>query len=240
VTRVAPLFERIGTDIETRIMSGAWPPGHRIPVEHQLMADYGCSRMTVSKALSRLSERGLIDRRTRAGSFVAAPRAHRATLEIPDIPAAVTATGARHEHALISRAIRPANAVDRVELAISAGPVLAVACLHFADGRPFAFEAREINLALVPAAADVDFSIEPPGSWLLDHVAWSEADHRIAAVAANAETARLLHLQPDAACLHLERWTWHNSRRKVAPRITHVCQIYPAGDFALTGHFSAG
>ena len=56
-----------------RILSGEWPPGHRIPFEHELTARYRCSRMTVSKALGDLVAAGLIERRRRAGSFVRRP-----------------------------------------------------------------------------------------------------------------------------------------------------------------------
>ncbi len=48
----SPLHRRIRSDIAERILSGEWPPGFRIPFEHELMADYDCSRMTVSKALA--------------------------------------------------------------------------------------------------------------------------------------------------------------------------------------------
>ena len=47
------LYQRILGDIRGRILSGEWPPGHRIPFEHELTEEYGCSRMTVNKALSR-------------------------------------------------------------------------------------------------------------------------------------------------------------------------------------------
>src|SRR3546814_1431580 len=60
------LDARIRADIEARIRSGAWPPGHRIPFEHELTATYGCSRATVSKALGALARAGIIDRRKRA------------------------------------------------------------------------------------------------------------------------------------------------------------------------------
>jgi GntR family histidine utilization transcriptional repressor len=50
--------ERIRRDIEANILSGAWPPGYRIPFEHVLMQEYGCSRMTVSKAISALATAG--------------------------------------------------------------------------------------------------------------------------------------------------------------------------------------
>ena len=58
-----PLHDRIRQDIEGRIMSGVWEAGHRLPVEQQLMLEYGCSRMTVNKALAGLVEQGLLDRR---------------------------------------------------------------------------------------------------------------------------------------------------------------------------------
>ena len=69
------LHPRILAEVEARILSGEWPPGHRIPFEHELTARYGCSRMTVSKALTQLAGAGLIERRRKAGSFVTRPHA---------------------------------------------------------------------------------------------------------------------------------------------------------------------
>ncbi|MEI2559189.1 GntR family transcriptional regulator, partial [Acinetobacter pittii] len=85
--------KRIRLDIETRILTGEWPPGHRIPFEHQLMARYRCSRMTVNKALSELAQADLIERRRRAGSFVRRPQHMSAVLKIADIRAEITALG---------------------------------------------------------------------------------------------------------------------------------------------------
>ena len=76
------LYKRIRLDIETRILTGEWPPGHRIPFEHQLMARYRCSRMTVNKALSELAQADLIERRRRAGTFVRRPQHMSAVLKI--------------------------------------------------------------------------------------------------------------------------------------------------------------
>ena len=39
----------------------------------------------------------------------------------------------------------------------------------------------------VPDAAKQDFSIVPPSTWLVDHVPWTEAEHRISA--GNADKA---------------------------------------------------
>ena len=55
---------------------------------------------------------------------------------------------------------------------------------------PFAVEDRLIDLSSVPDAATADFSREPPGSWLLHHVPWTEAEHTISAVVADDRERR--------------------------------------------------
>ena len=45
---------RIRGDIEARIRSGEWPPGTRIPFEHQLVVEYGCARATIADAAAAL------------------------------------------------------------------------------------------------------------------------------------------------------------------------------------------
>ena len=142
------LHQRIRRDISERILSGAWPPGRRIPAEHELMAEYGCSRMTVNKALGPLAESGLIVRRRRAGSFVARPRIHSVVLDIPDIQAEVTARAQAYGYDLMLRGVRQARDAETEALGLT-GParVLALRCLHRAAGRPFALEERLINLA---------------------------------------------------------------------------------------------
>jgi len=228
------LHKRIRADIEKRILKGAWRPGHRIPFEHELMEQYGCARMTVNKAISSLVAAGLIVRRRRVGSFVAAPRAHSAVLEIPDIRADVAARGQEYAIKLLSRKRRrpAARRADEQKLAAD-GELLALRCLHLANGRPFALEERLISLATVPEAEDVDFSVEPPGTWLLRHVPWTEAEHRIRAITAGDEIAAELEVARNSACLTLDRRTWRGGAD-----ITHVRQIFPGAGFDLVARLA--
>jgi GntR family histidine utilization transcriptional repressor len=228
------LHRRIRADIESRILTGTWRPGHRVPFEHELMARYGCARMTVNKAMASLVQAGLIVRRRRVGSFVAEPRAQSAVLEIPDIRADVVSRGQTYSLELLSRRRRKPLSRHPEELKLAAkGELLALRCLHRANGEPFALEERLISLASVPEAGDVDFSVEPPGSWLLGHVPWTEAEHRISAINADDETAAALNVAPRAACLALERRTWRGSAH-----ITHVRQIFPGTGFDLVARFA--
>lgn len=230
----ASLHRRIRADISERILSGAWPPGHRVPAEHELMAEYGCSRMTVNKALAPLAEQGLIVRRRKAGSFVARPRIHSVVLDIPDIATEVTARGEPYGYELLSRTVRIATAQEAAELGLD-GPaqVLALRCLHRASGRPFALEERLINLDAAPEAADADFAAIPPGGWLLGHVPWTEAEHRISAANVQKPVAAILGIAPTAACLVLERRTWRGE-----DRITHVRLTFPGEAYDLVARFA--
>lgn len=232
--REGALHRKIRAAISERILSGDWPPGHKIPAEHELMAQYGCSRMTVNKALSPLAESGLILRRRRAGSVVARPRIHSVVLDIPDIAAEITARGEPYGYELLSREVRRANDREREDLDLaSSGRVLVLRCLHRASGRPFALEERLINLASTPEAEAVDFAATPPGTWLLGFVPWTEAEHRITAVNVPRATARILNLDPTAACLSLERRTWRGGER-----ITQVRLTFPGEAYDLVARFA--
>src|SRR6516162_5297185 len=112
------LYKQIRRDIERRILTGEWPPGHRIPFEHQLMARYGCSRMTVNKALSELAQADLIERRRQAGTFARHPQHVTAVLKIADIRAEITALGRSYGYQLIHCSRRTANAADRGRLGV--------------------------------------------------------------------------------------------------------------------------
>src|SRR3984957_20594692 len=107
------LYQRIRGDIEAKITSGDWPPGHKVPFEHELMETYSCSRMTVNKVISALAEAGLVVRRRKAGSFVSRPRVQSAILQIPDLKGEVEKRGELYKYLLIDLRKRPASARDK-------------------------------------------------------------------------------------------------------------------------------
>lgn len=228
-----PLHQRIRSDIEARIRSGEWPPGHRAPTEAELLAEYGCSRMTVNKAMTALVEAGLIVRRKRAGSFVARPKVHAPVLNIPDIQSEIVARGEAYAFRLLSRAVRAADrdSVEEVELA-AGGKLLALEGVHDAGGRPFALERRLVSLKAAPDMAEADFARSPPGAWLLEHVAWTEAESRISAINIDADDARLLALDEGAACLVVDRRTWREGQH-----VTRVRQVFPGEAYDLVARF---
>jgi len=227
----APLHERIRAGIESDILSGTLAPGTRLPVEHELMRLHGCSRMTVSKALSALASAGLIERRKRAGSFVARPKVHAMVLDVPDLGAEVTGRGQTYAYRLLGRKVRSPRGEEEKLLA-GKGKLLQLDGLHLADAMPLALERRLVALAAAADMADADFAAEAPGSWLLHHVPWTEAETRISAVNADDASADLLGLDPGAALLSVERRTWRGGER-----ITSVRQLFVGSAYDLVARF---
>lgn len=227
------LHARIRGYIEERILSGEWPPGFRIPPEHELTAQYACSRMTVNKAVAALVAGGLVTRNKRAGTIVAKPPLHSAVLRIPDIRHEVEARGGVYSYQCLSTEVREACCIYLGPEGHDLGESIFIRCLHLEDSVPLVLEDRYIFLESIPEARTVDFTSMPPGSWLIDHVAWTEAEHRIAARAADAATARALHIPAGAACLVLNRKTWRGSET-----ITQVQQIFRGDTYDLIARFS--
>lgn len=228
------LHDQIRSELREKILSGQWPPGFRIPSELELSEQYDCSRMTVNKAVTELAKAGLIVRKRKAGSVVLPQRSQNAILQIHDVRDEVTALGQSYRYSLEDQATRTATVVERNGTGLSARHrIVALRCLHFADGAPFCLEERIINPQVVPTAATEDFAHNSPAPWLLDHVPWSEAEHRIGAEAAGADRAADLRITADAPCLIVERWTW-----KRGEFVTHVRFTYPGHSFALQARFA--
>lgn len=232
----APLHGRIEKDLESRILSGALGPGDRLPTELELAAEYGCARMTVHKAVSRLAAAGLVERRRRAGTFVARPRLHSMVLDIPDLPAEVARRGQAYRWRSLERAILPAGAAQDGSLAIGTpAAALRLVGVHCADGRPIAHEERLVSLALVPDIGDARFDEEPPGTWLLRHVPWTEAETRISVAAAGGAIADWLAVPRHTPLLVVARRTWRGGEG-----ITAVRQSFLGDTYELVARFGAG
>ncbi|WP_409574737.1 formimidoylglutamate deiminase [Sphingopyxis sp. PET50] len=209
---------RIRAAIEGDIRSGTLRPGDKLPSEHELAALHGCARATVSKAMAALHRAGLIERRRKAGSFVADQHVHSAVLEVPDLAQLIEARGHVYRWQLLSREL--------------AGTEVRIRGLHCEGDTVIAIETRSIVVETVPDAATERFDDVAPGTWLLAHIPWTSARHRIRAAGASAEEAHALGIAENTACLILERSTWRGEAA-----VTTVRQIFRGDMFDMVAHF---
>jgi GntR family transcriptional regulator, histidine utilization repressor len=225
------IAEQIRSDVEARIASGEWPPGYRIPFEHELVVQYGCARATVGKALTALVRAGLLERRRKAGTFVAYPHVQSAVLDIPDIGKAIAERTGSYRFDLLASESR--NDDGEGGNFAKGTEVRHVTGIHQGEDGPFAFEDRLINLESVPEAREADFTIQSPSSWLIQSVPWTQARHRISAVGASADVSTHLAIPRHTPCLLVERWTW-----RTGDPVTYVCQTFRGDRFDLVATFT--
>ncbi|GAA3732719.1 DNA-binding GntR family transcriptional regulator [Spinactinospora alkalitolerans] len=148
------LYDRIRSDLETEIVSGAWPPGTRVPTEAELARTYGVSRVTVQRAVQELVQRGLVVRYRRRGTFVARAAPERNLLRL----AGPLSTGPEIEgrHVVSEARVIPArDAAADLEGIEPDTPVVQLrrVKLDVAE-RPIATELAVIPFALVPRLLD--------------------------------------------------------------------------------------
>jgi GntR family transcriptional regulator len=69
-----PLHIIISEQLRHQILNGEYQPGEQLPSEHQLMATFGTSRITVRRAVNNLVNQGLVNTQQGKGAFVTEQR----------------------------------------------------------------------------------------------------------------------------------------------------------------------
>lgn len=77
-------YKAIYEDIKHKIQTGEYPVGSQLPDEYSFCDQYGCSRMTVKKALDMLVEEGYVYRKQGQGTFVLSQKVRNGSIEISE------------------------------------------------------------------------------------------------------------------------------------------------------------
>jgi GntR family transcriptional regulator len=136
-----PLHHQVYLDLTSALDDGEWTPGDRLPPERELAERYGCSLITVRRALSELVREGRIERTRGRGTFVLHPR-----LQL-DFGGSQSFTSEMQSHGLdaetkvvAARSEEAGEAVaNALELEIGA-PTLYLERLRLAGGEPMLLE----------------------------------------------------------------------------------------------------
>lgn len=212
-------WQAIQAEVLRRIHARDWPPGHTIPNEIDLAAEFGCARATVNRALQALADTGVLERRRKAGTRVALLPVSRATIEIPLIREEIKAAGKAYEYRLQDR-----QSVPKVpNWAASLGDeALHIKAVHLADAQPYVAEDRWISTNAVPLAMSQPFDTESPNEWLLSHIPYTHGDISFLAMAAPKDIAETLGCPNDAPLLTIERITWDHDKPLTAVRLYYA------------------
>lgn len=229
------LYAQVKDHISRKIQDGTWPAGHRLPSEHELVAQFGISRMTVNRALRELVDQGRITRVAGVGSFVAEDKPQSTLLQIANIASEIRHRG--HDYRCQMLAVERVAASPDVAawLDLRAGEsVFHSLCLHRENETPVQLEERYVNPLVVPDYLAQDFTTMPPSEYLVRNVPFDQIEHLVDAVLPTAEQAEHLAMSMADPCLLLTRRTW----TRTTP-VTWVRCLHPASRYRLGSRFRA-
>jgi GntR family transcriptional regulator len=213
-----PLHHQVYLDVRAAIEAGEWSVGDRLPAERDLALRYGCSLITVRRALDDLSREGRLERARGRGTFVTAPPI------IRDIAARASFAEEMRAHGLEPYAVvvtaSPELASPAVAEALGIAPGTTVQYLERvrgADGIPLLLEQARLSAVEFPGLLDHDFTQESLYEVLDRDYGRRIARTRetIAAVLPQVRDARLLGLRTSRPALVLEGEAFDEDDRPV-------------------------
>ncbi|MEN3365386.1 MAG: GntR family transcriptional regulator, histidine utilization repressor [Burkholderiales bacterium] len=227
------LYQQVKDYISRKIQDGSWSAGHRLPSEHELVSQFGMSRMTVNRALRELAEQGRVVRVAGVGSFVAEEKPQSTLLQIADLQDEIQRRGHDYRWEMITVERISASMEVATWLDLQMGEsVFHSLCIHMENEVPIQLEERYVNPRVVPDFAQQDFVELPPSKYLTRNVPYDQMEHVVDAVLPTPEQAERLAMPPNLPCLQLTRRTWTGGMP-----VTVVRFLHPASRFRLGSRF---
>ena len=152
-----PLHHQVYLDLLASLDSGRWPPGHQLPTERDLAGHYGCSLITVRRALDVLVREGRIERTRGRGTFVLHPRLDRDIAARPSFSEEMRQRGLDPETRLVSARPESASVSAAAALGLEPGsPILYIERLRLASGAPYLLEQVHLPAERFPGLLSMD------------------------------------------------------------------------------------
>ena len=232
-TPVKAPYAQIKEYLKQGLASGHWQPGALMPSDAELVAQFGVSRMTVTRALRELQNESLVTRVQGLGTYAAHLFRVSSTLTIRDLHEEILARGHRH-HAKVHIARQEnASAAVAARLGLAHGdPVFHTLIVHFENDLALQCEDRFVNPACAPDYLQADFTRITPTHYLLQVAPLWEAQYAIEAGLPSPREARLLGIPPQEPCLIIVRRTVNRGIPITLARLVH-----PGSRYRVEGAF---
>ncbi|NTF34831.1 histidine utilization repressor [Rhizobium skierniewicense] len=224
-----PLYVTLKDYVRSRVETGEWSVGQRVPSENELVELLGVSRMTANRALRELADEGFVVRVQGKGSFVANKKRTSQFQSVPNIADEIARNGGVHSANVTILRMESCDGELAEALSIEIGsPVSHSIMVHAEDAVPMQIEDRFVNHAIVPEYIDQDFSKTTPNGYLTSVAPIVRAEQHIEAVTAHPWECKLLAISKTEPCLLVRRRTWSQ-----AGVISSVRLLYPGSRYRL-------
>ena len=229
-----PKFAQIKQFIVDKIRSGLWQENQRVPSENELSTQFSVSRMTARRALSELTESGILTRSQGLGTFVASFKSQSSLLEIKNIADEVKERNGNYTCSVLILESISAVAPIAIVLGVEVDSVVYRSVLvHNENDSPIQLEERFVNPALASGYLQQDFSATTPHEYLSSVAPLTQARHTVEAIMPNNEMCQWLNLYNEEPCLQVIRRTW-----SVNGIVSFARLVSPGSKYRLGGHLT--
>lgn len=212
-TKRLPLYVQISELLHREIAAGHYPVGERLPVEADLAAQLGVAVGTLRKALAKLEDDGMLERRQGSGTYVRSSLNSQAVYQLFRLELLDGGGGMPNADTLAVDGARDAFVAGELGLAPET-PLWRIRRLRYLNQTPAAAEEMWLD-----QRHDRELSVEKLHESLYKHYRdhfdfWiSHIEDRISCTAAPAWVADLLARPEGTMVGFVERVSWSNSGR---------------------------
>ncbi len=235
-----PLYHQVYLHLVDALAHGEWKRGDQIPTERELAASFGCSLITIRRALDELAREGRLERTRGRGTFVTEPPITRNIMGLSGFADEIRSLGYEPYWVVVTARLEEASPVVSDALDIpSRAPVHYLERVRGANGQPLVLEQVRLPAALVPGLLDHDFNQEP-SLWNVLRESYRRPVERyremLSAIIPSAREAGLLGLRSRRPAVQFEGVAFttgdvpiEHSRTVVSPERARY-YVEPAGD----------
>ncbi|MDX5629524.1 MULTISPECIES: GntR family transcriptional regulator [unclassified Brenneria] len=220
----APRYMQLASLLKAEIKRRKELSGQFLPAERLIAQQTGLSRVTVSRALALLEEKGLIVRQQGIGTRVSQRLHYSLDKDESGFTALVRRNGGKAGNLWLERSRKRLPAAIAEEMSLPGGTgVTHLRRVRLINGEPASLEILWIPLALLPDPEQLEHSL---------YQYWAERDihpdkkrYRLKAVAAPADVAGYLGVAPDSPLLLSRQHTYD-----AQGDLLEYCEIYCRSD----------
>ena len=229
-----PKFAQIKQFIVDKISSATWQENQRVPSENELSNQFSVSRMTARRALSELTEAGILTRSQGLGPFVASFKSQSSLLEIKNIADEVKERNGNYSCTVLALESLPAITSIAIALGIKVNStVYRSVLLHNENTKPLQIEERFVNPTFATQYLQQNFTLLTPHEYLSNVAPLTQATHTVEAIMPNKQMCQWLNLSSQEPCLQLIRRTWSSNGI-----VSYARLVSPGRKYRLGGHLT--
>lgn len=190
--------------------------------------------MTARRALSELTEAGILTRSQGLGTFVASFKSQSSLLEIKNIADEVKERNGNYSCTVLALESLPAITSIAIALGIKVNStVYRSVLLHNENTKPLQIEERFVNPTFATQYLQQNFTLLTPHEYLSNVAPLTQATHTVEAIMPNKQMCQWLNLSSQEPCLQLIRRTWSSNGI-----VSYARLVSPGSKYRLGGHLT--